>query len=120
MSDTAKRSVRSFQGPRTALLYVSLRLTTALDTPSPAMASSPNLTGLKDPASETNALSDAPQVTSLTDTAEPAQNGTESPQADPNETRPLRIYTRAQLLNLHRSPLVQAPPDMPELKVWFG
>lgn len=34
--------------------------------------------------------------------------------------RPLRIYTRAQLLSLHNSPLVKPPPDMPELKQWFG
>ncbi|KAJ7666420.1 hypothetical protein B0H17DRAFT_1336307 [Mycena rosella] len=30
------------------------------------------------------------------------------------------IYTRPQLLNLQNSPLVKCPPDMPELKYWFG
>ncbi|TRM65781.1 hypothetical protein BD626DRAFT_566441 [Schizophyllum amplum] len=34
--------------------------------------------------------------------------------------RPLRIYTRKQLLHLHASPLVQVPTNMPELKDWFG
>jgi hypothetical protein len=32
----------------------------------------------------------------------------------------LIIYTRSQLLLLHNSPLVKAPPDMPSLKEWFG
>jgi hypothetical protein len=34
--------------------------------------------------------------------------------------RPLRIYTRAQILRLYNSPLVKSPPDMPELRYWFG
>ncbi|KAL1705049.1 hypothetical protein EV121DRAFT_270066 [Schizophyllum commune] len=38
----------------------------------------------------------------------------------PDSQRPLRIYTRKQLLYLHASPLVQLPPGMPELKDWFG
>ena len=42
--------------------------------------------------------------------------GTQQPEAQ----RPLRIYTRKQLLYLHASPLVQLPPGMPELKDWFG
>jgi hypothetical protein len=34
--------------------------------------------------------------------------------------RPIRTYTRPQILFLHNSPLIQLPPDMPELKDWFG
>ncbi|KAG7450345.1 uncharacterized protein BT62DRAFT_506784 [Guyanagaster necrorhizus] len=34
--------------------------------------------------------------------------------------RPLRIYTRSQILTLHKSPLVAPPTNMPELKDWFG
>lgn len=48
------------------------------------------------------------------------QDDSEKPQEATDEPRPLRIYTRAQLLHLHGSPLVQPPPDMPELKTWFG
>ncbi|KAF9458197.1 hypothetical protein BDZ94DRAFT_1271270 [Collybia nuda] len=33
---------------------------------------------------------------------------------------PIRIYTRPQILFLYNSPLIQLPPDMPELKDWFG
>ncbi|KXN89870.1 hypothetical protein AN958_04874 [Leucoagaricus sp. SymC.cos] len=39
---------------------------------------------------------------------------------DPSKPRPMRKYTREQLLRLYRSPLVQLPPHMPELKQWFG
>lgn len=34
--------------------------------------------------------------------------------------RPLTIYTPAQILYLHASPLVQPPKGMPDLKDWFG
>ena len=34
--------------------------------------------------------------------------------------RPLRIYTRPQLLSLSQSPMVKPPPDMPDLRTWFG
>lgn len=34
--------------------------------------------------------------------------------------RPIKTYTRPQILFLHNSPLVRLPPDMPELKDWFG
>jgi hypothetical protein len=33
---------------------------------------------------------------------------------------PMIVYTRSQLLSLHNSPLVRPPPNMPELKDWFG
>lgn len=35
-------------------------------------------------------------------------------------TRRLVIYPRPHLLNLHKSPLVKPPDDMPVLKDWFG
>ncbi|KAJ7919132.1 hypothetical protein B0H13DRAFT_1868857 [Mycena leptocephala] len=38
----------------------------------------------------------------------------------PVQSRPLMIYTRPQMLHLQSSPLVKSPPDMPELKHWFG
>ncbi|KAF7339910.1 hypothetical protein MVEN_01908400 [Mycena venus] len=38
----------------------------------------------------------------------------------PVQSRPLMIYTRPQMLHLQSSPLVKSPPDMPELKQWFG
>lgn len=34
--------------------------------------------------------------------------------------RPLRMYTRPQLLSLSQSPMVKPPPDMPDLRTWFG
>ncbi|KII93485.1 hypothetical protein PLICRDRAFT_35702 [Plicaturopsis crispa FD-325 SS-3] len=37
-----------------------------------------------------------------------------------NSSRPLYIYTRAQALYLHKSPLVKPPEGMPALKDWFG
>ncbi|KAJ6627233.1 hypothetical protein B0H10DRAFT_2185434 [Mycena sp. CBHHK59/15] len=43
--------------------------------------------------------------------------------SEPTESlpcRPLMIYTRPQILHLQSSPLVKSPPDMPELKHWFG
>ncbi|KAH7915376.1 hypothetical protein BJ138DRAFT_1141973 [Hygrophoropsis aurantiaca] len=37
-----------------------------------------------------------------------------------HKNRPLVIYSRPQLLYLHKSPLVKLPPGMPALKDWFG
>ncbi|KAL0950976.1 hypothetical protein HGRIS_007724 [Hohenbuehelia grisea] len=34
--------------------------------------------------------------------------------------RPMIIYTRAQIVYLHKSPLVRPPEGMPELNDWFG
>ncbi|KAF6766359.1 hypothetical protein DFP72DRAFT_866272 [Ephemerocybe angulata] len=84
------------------------------------MASAADAVGREDYMSETAALSAALESTSLSDAGQPPQSDTEKAPAATNATRPLRIYTRAQLLHLHRSPLVQPPPDMPELKSWFG
>ncbi|KAG6381329.1 hypothetical protein JVT61DRAFT_5739 [Boletus reticuloceps] len=41
------------------------------------------------------------------------------PQHSPN-SRPFIMYSRPQLLFLHKSPLVQLPNGMPALKDWFG
>lgn len=35
-------------------------------------------------------------------------------------SRPPLVYTRSQALQLYKSPLVQAPDGMPQLKDWFG
>lgn len=32
----------------------------------------------------------------------------------------IKVYTRPQILALYKSPLVHPPPNMPELKDWFG
>lgn len=85
-----------------------------------AMASTPNPIGLEDTNVETTSLSIALQASSLSDVERPPQHDAEKSQTDSSTNRPLRIYSRAQLLHLHRSPLVQPPPDMPELKMWFG
>ncbi|TFK30603.1 hypothetical protein FA15DRAFT_662601 [Coprinopsis marcescibilis] len=47
-------------------------------------------------------------------------NLVKSPQAWNASSTTSRIYTRAQLLSLHDSPLVKPPADMPDLKTWFG
>lgn len=77
-------------------------------------------TNPEDSNSKTAALAAAFEAASLDDAPQPPHNTSENPPASTNSPRPLRIYTRAQLLNLHRSPLVQPPPDMPDLKSWFG
>jgi len=41
-------------------------------------------------------------------------------QKDPSGLRPKQVYTRNELLSLFKSPLVKPPPDMPDLKQWFG
>lgn len=75
------------------------------------------------PTTEPNSLpAEAEQAFVLEDPLpEPAlheqASQTEEP---PSPCRPLRIYTRSQMLFLHGSPLVKPPPDMPELKHWFG
>ncbi|KAF9452608.1 hypothetical protein P691DRAFT_660489 [Macrolepiota fuliginosa MF-IS2] len=49
-----------------------------------------------------------------------AQHKPSTANEKPSEPRPMRTYTREQLLHLYNSPLVQLPPNMPELKQWFG
>ncbi|KAI9572813.1 hypothetical protein HD554DRAFT_2326246 [Boletus coccyginus] len=48
-----------------------------------------------------------------------SQHSPESPQIHP-DSRPFIMYSRPQLLFLHKSPLVQPPCGMPALKDWFG
>ncbi|KAF8213386.1 hypothetical protein K438DRAFT_1750684 [Mycena galopus ATCC 62051] len=47
-------------------------------------------------------------------------SGQEGSVTKPPQSRQLMIYTRPQMLHLQSSPLVKSPPDMPELKQWFG
>ncbi|KAJ6604341.1 hypothetical protein DFH09DRAFT_1122361 [Mycena vulgaris] len=57
----------------------------------------------------------APDVASQDEPSEPDGTATK-----PTPCRPRMIYTRPQILYLQNSPLVKCPPDMPELKYWFG
>jgi len=47
-------------------------------------------------------------------------NLTQATKKDKVPAKPMKIYTRRQLLLLHNSSLVQLPPNMPGLKDWFG
>ena len=55
-----------------------------------------------------------------TGSPQPDVNIEQNTQKQPSLPRPILIYTRDQLLSLSKSPLVKAPPDMPDLKSWFG
>ena len=59
---------------------------------------------------------------SAADTSSPQLdvNTEQNAQKQPSLPRPILIYTRDQLLFLSKSPLVKAPPDMPDLKHWYG
>ena len=71
---------------------------------------------------ETEDLTGTPQnpVSSIDTSPQPNVNTEQNAQKQPSLPRPILIYTRDQLLFLSNSPLVDAPPDMPELKNWFG
>lgn len=79
--------------------------------------------------------SSLPQATDITDTPQSSpdpslpssdstplnsHNGDQHTENSLHKPRPMRKYTRSQLIELSKSPLVQLPPNMPELKVWFG
>lgn len=73
--------------------------------------------------------SSAQTLTVDSPTASPSKNTVQDvgSQATPERTeksttmfRPIKTYTRPQILFLHNSPLVRLPPDMPELRDWFG
>lgn len=57
-----------------------------------------------------------------TSSPQPDVNTEQNAQKQPGLSlpRPILIYTRDQLLFLSNSPLVKAPPDMPDLKHWYG
>lgn len=57
-----------------------------------------------------------------TTTPPDSNEGSSSEHSDqpPSPPRPLRKYSRKQLVRLSASPLVKPPDNMPELKVWFG
>ena len=72
---------------------------------------------------ETEVLTEVPPqnaVSSADTTPQPNANIEQNTQRQPSLPRPILIYTRDQLLFLSNSPLVDAPPDMPDLKNWFG
>lgn len=60
------------------------------------------------------------QLSSADTSTQPDVNTEQISQKQPSLSRPILIYTRKQLLFLCKSPLVKAPPDMPDLKSWFG
>ncbi|ESK98364.1 hypothetical protein Moror_114 [Moniliophthora roreri MCA 2997] len=64
-----------------------------------------------------NVANDDTQPAQFQDSPNQAEqdHGTSSP-----PSRPLQIYTKAQIIALHKSPLVSVPTGMPELKDWFG
>ena len=59
-------------------------------------------------------------VSSADTSSQPDVNTEQNAQKQPPLPRPILIYTRDQLLFLSNSPLVKAPPDMPDLKHWYG
>ncbi|KAF9270385.1 hypothetical protein L218DRAFT_993006 [Marasmius fiardii PR-910] len=63
------------------------------------------------PVNETNNIDSEPVS---------SPHSVDQPKEEPTPSRPLRIYTRPQILALHKSPLVSVPNGMPELKDWFG
>ncbi|KAF9061557.1 hypothetical protein BDP27DRAFT_328753 [Rhodocollybia butyracea] len=56
----------------------------------------------------------------LSQNLEQSPSNVDKEPAQDDDSRSLRIYSRPQLLALSKSPLVCVPPDMPELKEWFG
>lgn len=78
---------------------------------------SPTLDQTEEEQAAIKALIDSYAKTGLHDT--PAHPSKPHEKLPPNP-RPLRVYTREDLLHLYNSPLVQLPPNMPELKQWFG
>jgi hypothetical protein len=49
-----------------------------------------------------------------------AREQTPSPDKQAPSSRPVTVYTRAALIHLHASSLVQPPEGMPALKDWYG
>lgn len=78
---------------------------------------SPTLDQTEEEQAAIKALVDSFAKSNLHDAQHGASKTSEKPSSAP---RPMRIYTREQLLHLSNSPLVQLPPNMPELKQWFG
>ncbi|EMD41793.1 hypothetical protein CERSUDRAFT_110356 [Gelatoporia subvermispora B] len=66
--------------------------------------------------SEDSLVDDVAKLT-IENAKSPGKTTTHEPNAP---VRPLRVYSRGQLLALYKSPLVQPPDDMPALKDWFG
>ncbi|KIK71190.1 hypothetical protein GYMLUDRAFT_33330 [Collybiopsis luxurians FD-317 M1] len=68
-----------------------------------------------EPVPSENPTQSQPDVPENANDQEPPQDDSQS-----SSSRSLRIYSRPQLLALSKSPLVCIPPNMPELKDWFG
>jgi hypothetical protein len=93
---------------------------------SPAMASpstmslprpeSPSLEQTEEEQAAIKALVDSFAKSNLHD----AKHHPSKTPGNPPGPRPMRLYSRGQLLRLYKSPLVQLPPNMPELRQWFG
>ena len=85
----------------------------------PVMSSSPTALQFL----ETDDLTELPfqnPVSSADTSPQPDVNTEQNAQKQLSLPRPILIYTRDQLLFLSNSPLVKAPPDMPDLKHWYG
>lgn len=68
-------------------------------------------------------LSDNPLDTladSVKKIAVQSEDDSESSEPSNGVARPFFSYTRPQIMHLYKSPLVQSPDGMPELKDWFG
>jgi hypothetical protein len=70
-----------------------------------------------------------PSVTAVGDADLSTENSNETPTDSAADSttasaelsaRPAYVYTRPQLVFLHKSPLVTTPTGMPALKDWFG
>jgi hypothetical protein len=78
---------------------------------------SPALDQIEDEQAAIKALVNSYAKSNLQDAQDDLAKATEKHSSEPHS---MRVYTREQLLYLCRSPLVQLPPNMPELKQWFG
>lgn len=84
------------------------------------MSSPPTALQFLETDDPTEPPSQNPVSSADTSTSQPEVNTEQNAQKQPPSPRPILIYTRDQLLFLSNSPLVKAPPDMPDLKHWYG
>ncbi|KIJ68269.1 hypothetical protein HYDPIDRAFT_185388 [Hydnomerulius pinastri MD-312] len=90
------------------------------------MSSSENVVNVQEsqnqPTSAVDAISDALASVSIQEDSSKSQDSPTSPTHSQNnsESRPFIMYSRSQLLFLHKSPMVKLPTGMPALKDWFG
>lgn len=72
------------------------------------------------PVTDISVVADGPVQGEVDHTQRPEQQPQHLHKINETPLRPLMIYSRAQLLLLHASPLVQTPSGMPALRDWFG